>query len=278
LVSGDLAFRQQAGSYGTFTWVTVASWRTALTSAPMRMSVLLSACLATTVLAAPAVSVPAEEAEAADDASYSAATQSTIDWITTMEANAAAQAAAEPPPAIESPSFPESATGIRRCAGADGTVVFTDKRCEDVGAVEATAPSAGNADTRIFVRHCARTREALVDGLREALDAQDANRVASYYHWTGMGNRAAYALMDRLHGFSQQPVVDVQLAMSGERRMSSLIEEPFSWWPTPGPVEPPRPRAPDLVRVDQMRSYDDASSEVTYFHLLANAGCWWIEF
>ena len=40
------------------------------------------------------------------------------------------------------------------------------------------------------------------------------NRLASYYHWTGMGTRAAYDLMDRLHGFAQRPLVDVQLARS----------------------------------------------------------------
>ena len=68
----------------------------------------------------------------------------------------------EPPTATYVPG-----TGIRRCAGPDGNTVFTDKRCEDMGAVDSAAPTAGNASTRLFVRSCARTREALVDGLRE---------------------------------------------------------------------------------------------------------------
>ena len=35
-----------------------------------------------------------------------------------------------------------------------------------------------------------------------------------------------------------------------------------------------------LVRapVDQMRSDKDYSSQVTYFRLLTNAGCWWLQF
>jgi hypothetical protein len=171
--------------------------------------------------------------------------------------------------------------GIRRCAGADGSAVFTDRRCEELGAVDATAPSAVNADTRIFVRSCARTREALLDGLRDALDAQDANRVASYYHWTGMGNRAAYALMDRLYGFSQRPLVDVQLVTVAP---PMATESPALAWypytpPDPAPsTPPPAPRPPTLIRVDQMHGYQDPSAEVTYFHLLANAGCWWITF
>jgi len=32
------------------------------------------------------------------------------------------------------------------------------------------------------------------------------------------------------------------------------------------------------VRVDQMRGYKDMDAEVTFFHLTANAGCWWIHF
>jgi hypothetical protein len=33
-----------------------------------------------------------------------------------------------------------------------------------------------------------------------------------------------------------------------------------------------------MLRVDQMRSDQDVASTITYFHLLTNAGCWWMRF
>jgi hypothetical protein len=33
-----------------------------------------------------------------------------------------------------------------------------------------------------------------------------------------------------------------------------------------------------MLRVDQMRSEQDMASTITYFHLLTNAGCWWMRF
>jgi hypothetical protein len=244
----------------------------------MRSLVFLPALFVAATVGAPEVAAPPAEP------TYGPATQATIEWIAEMEATTAMAPATLPP--LEPPMESQvPGTGIRRCAGADGNTIFTDKRCEDMGGVDSAAPTAGNASTRLFVRTCARTREALVDGLRDALGARDPNRVASYYHWTGMGNRAAYALMERLYGFSQRPLMDVQLVVSESRESDGNGDvPPLGWYPllpsTEPRVEPPPPRAPapDLVRVDQMRGEKDVASEVTYFHLQANAGCWWIRY
>ena len=245
----------------------------------MRISSLLPALLAAATTGAPDVAAPVSEP------TYGPATQATIDWIAEMEA-ATASAPATLPPLDPPTATYVPGTGIRRCAGPDGNTIFTDKRCEEMGAINSAAPTAGNASTRLFVRSCARTREALVDGLRDALGARDPNRVASYYHWTGMGNRAAYALMERLHGFSQRPLMDVRLVVSEARAPADGGDvSALGWYPLlpstelPSPPPPPaRAPAPDLVRVDQMRGDKDVASEVTYFHLQANAGCWWIRF
>jgi hypothetical protein len=245
----------------------------------MRTFAILPALLATVAVGAPDVAAPP-----ASEPTYGPATQATIEWIAEMEAATATEPATMPSLEPPAPSYVPG-TGIRRCAGPDGNTVFTDKRCEDLGAVDSAAPTAGNASTRLFVRTCARTREALVDGLRDALGARDSNRVASYYHWTGMGNRAAYALMERLYGFSQKPLMDVQLVVSASRAPESSDVPPLGWYPLlpstelpTAPPPPPRAPAPDLVRVDQMRGDKDVASEVTYFHLQANAGCWWIRY
>lgn len=47
--------------------------------------------------------------------------------------------------------------------------------------------------------------------------------------------------------------------------------------PTIG-VPAPRPRPARLLRVDQMTSDSSAASQVTYFQLRSNAGCWWLHF
>jgi hypothetical protein len=214
------------------------------------------------------------------DPQYSPQTEATIEWLDDVE-DARLQAKAQDPPAVlQAPGAPRG-DGIQHCIGADGSVVFTDRGCAELGATDAPPPGAADAEATHFApKSCARTRGALVDGVRDALDARDENRLASYYHWTGMGTRAAYDLMDRLHGFVERPLVDVQLARSEPRRDPYALDSavPPLWSPLLPPPPPARPRAPDLVRVDQMRGQKDVASEVTYFHLTPNAGCWWIEF
>jgi hypothetical protein len=255
----------------------------------MRALLLIAGVFATTAAVAPLPpptdvdAVPMTPPE--DVAEFSPQTEATIDWLADVEAARLAAKASEPPVApvvLEAPG-PSRSDGIHRCVGSDGNALFTDRGCAELGATDVPPPNPDQA-THFAPRSCARTRSALVDGVRDALDAGDENRLASYYHWTGMGTRAAYALMDRLHGFAQRPLVDVQLARS-ETRAESFAREgdvPPLWsslLPSPAVDEPaPRPRAPDLVRVDQMRGQKDVAAEVTFFHLTSNAGCWWIQF
>jgi hypothetical protein len=153
------------------------------------------------------------------------------------------------------------------------------------------------------VRTCARNQGALLEGVRAALESHDANRLADYYHWTGMGSAEGYRLMDRLDAFSARPVVDVQLVRNAlpadqvdlfENRFDPLppppgLDDPAAIDPAsagadastdtdaPAPTPRRRPLA-SMLRVDQMRSDNDVASTVTYFHLLTNAGCWWMRF
>ncbi|KFN43550.1 DUF4124 domain-containing protein [Arenimonas oryziterrae] len=182
--------------------------------------------------------------------------------------------------------------GIHRCVGADGRSIFTDRRCEDMqGTEQVTAPAgAVGASAHVAVRSCARTRDDLLFGVRSALESQDVNRFAAYYHWTGMGTTEAYRLMDRLSVFSERPLVDAQLVSSMDFRDQEAPAAPAEFVDGPTSAElslgleappappPPGPPAPDLIRVDQMSSRSDAGSQTTYFHLQANAGCWWIRY
>ncbi|MGH8029278.1 MAG: hypothetical protein ACREO3_05010, partial [Arenimonas sp.] len=223
-----------------------------------------------------------------EESTYSPETQATIDWLEEVESARVAEKAADPPFAPPALELPLGADGIRRCVGGDGSTVFTNRSCHELGATSAPPGVASEGNTHFAPRSCARTRTALVDGVRDALDANDANRLASYYHWTGMGTRAAYALMDRLYGFAQRPLVDVQLVRGVERdRFASVGQDVPPLWspllPPPSiletlPPPPPPPRPPALMRVDQMHALKDVAAEVTYFHLTSNAGCWWIQY
>ena len=196
--------------------------------------------------------------------------------------------------------------GLRECVSPEGVPVFTDRRCSDLGATpHVVLPPMGSGNVMpglpLRVKTCARNQSMLLDGVRAALESHDANRLADYYHWTGMGSTEAYRLMDRLDTFSARPVVDVQLVRAAlpsdadvdlyENRFDpppelapppppGLDEAMGATDPAVGPPPPPRRRRPlaSMLRVDQMRSDKDVASTVTYFHLLTNAGCWWMRF
>ncbi|HMB58151.1 MAG TPA: hypothetical protein VKM35_13205 [Arenimonas sp.] len=184
----------------------------------------------------------------------------------------------------------QSRDGIHRCVAADGSALFTDRSCEELQATERLPPptSAGaTGNVHVAVRSCARTREDLADGVRSALDAQDVNRLAGYYHWTGMGTTEAYRLMDRLDSLSRHQIIDVQMVISGDAGNDTTAPPPPAVEPTSAelslgidtpPPAPPAPRVPDLIRVDQMRGSNDAGAQTTYFRMHANAGCWWIRY
>jgi hypothetical protein len=160
------------------------------------------------------------------------------------------------------------ANGLSRCTSADGVTMFTDKRCSDLQAAEhpRQPPPPERPGVLVRVRSCARNQDDFLFGVRMALENRDVNRLADYYHWTGMDTGAGYRLMDRLHAFSELPLVDVQLVLS----------MPLDSDATPVPASN-QPSA-DLLRVDQMVSSTDLATRATYFHLRNAAGCWWMQF
>src|SRR5689334_13775369 len=118
-----------------------------------------------------------------------------------------------PPPMYAEPSDDD---GMRKCVGPDGVPIFTDRRCGDLGAapmaLSPNLPGGALLPSQVLRVHtCARNQGALLEGVRAALENHDPNRLADFYHWTGMGTEEGYRLMDRLDAFSARPVVDVQL-------------------------------------------------------------------
>ena len=186
---------------------------------------------------------------------------------------------------------------INRCVNAAGENIYSDQACSDLQAVDRPTEGSSNLVTsghRIVVaRTCARKPDELLSDVRNALAAQDVNRFAGSYLWTGMGSREAYSLMDRLSVFSARPLVDVQLVSNtpepdpyaASTAPDFTMPEPAAEEPAPddqtAPAPSPAPTVsppPDMIRVEQTRSANDAGTATSYLRIVSAAGCLWVSF
>lgn len=167
------------------------------------------------------------------------------------------------------PAAPASAQAVHRCVDAQGRSVFSDQPCASQQARPREAPKPPAATARGFASGtgttapgCARTPEALLDGVRGALEARDVNRLATHYHWAGTGARAGRYLMDELEAIAARPLASAELV-----------------WETPAAEAPggAPPAPPSRLRIEQSGASGAAGALRTEFLLRRNAGCWWIE-
>src|SRR5688572_29374634 len=99
---------------------------------------------------------------------------------------------------------------VRRCTTDAGWTIYTDKPCQDVGAVERVQPGGNARAAALHRSRFHRTLQDLVFELTMAIDGRDPNRLAALYHWPGTPTRSGYALMERLDAIAQRPLVDVR--------------------------------------------------------------------
>lgn len=177
--------------------------------------------------------------------------------------------------------FPLSAQSqVRRCTAGDGSLVFTDRKCADIGAIERSYASqiTGLAGGHLY-RGCSRTVQDLAYSLGNAIQMGDVNQLAGLYDFTGTTTATGYRLMARLGTIVKRPMVDVQPMYTGGY-------DPYSY-PYAGNIEfdqdgavIQRPaRKPRLVglRVEQTLANSSTPSH-TVFGLRKNMGCWWVHF
>src|SRR5688572_4083888 len=107
--------------------------------------------------------------------------------------------------------WPQAARAeVRRCVTSSGQTIFTDRKCEEVDAVERlprTANPFGGALHR--AGGCARTLQDLVFEMTTAIDGRDANRLATVYHWPGTSAGTGYQIWTRLDAIVNRPLVDI---------------------------------------------------------------------
>lgn len=157
---------------------------------------------------------------------------------------------------------------VRRCTAVDGSAIFTDRTCADIGAVERLPRTPGAAGgLRLYRRGCARNLQDLVYEMTTAIDAHDANRLAGVYHWVGVSSSGAYALMKRLDAIVRRPLVDIVPVAA--RSATSEDEEAYY------PSTIPRRQPPVALRVEQTLGNASTPSQ-TVFGLQRHFDCWWI--
>lgn len=181
-------------------------------------------------------------------------------------------------PGVEGRALAQQA--VHRCIDASGATIFSDRACADLQAQNAPASAApGHGGATVAVRGCARTRGELLAGVRAALAAQDVNRLANFYLWTGMGTREAYGVMDELGRVAAHPLVDARLEADPDAPAAATTATPpaLAAPTSANPVAAAAPRAARL-RVDQGTSATDPGARISYFRLENQAGCWWITF
>ena len=167
-------------------------------------------------------------------------------------------------------AWPRPATAqVRRCTAADGSSIFTDRKCADINAVERLPRTAEGAagGLRLYRRGCARNLQDLVYEMTTAIDAHDANRLAGVYHWVGVSSSGATGIMNRLDAIVRRPLVDIMPVAA--RTPASEDEDAYY------PSTIPQRRAPVALRVEQTLGSSSTPSR-TVFGLQRHFDCWWI--
>lgn len=188
--------------------------------------------------------------------------------------------------------WPQAAQAeVRRCVTASGQTIFTDRKCEEVDAVE-RLPRTGDPSGAALQRAggCARTLQDLVFEMTHAIDRRDANRLAGVYHWPGTSVGTGYQIWTRLDAIVNRPLVDIVPVIPASRpppesaidagSTSNEASEPVRADPPVDPQLYPQTairRDPVGLRVEQTLANGSTPSR-TVFGLRHYFGCWWIRF
>lgn len=175
------------------------------------------------------------------------------------------------PPFVAAPAI---AQDVQRCTAVSGETVYTDKRCEDVGAVdrlpEVSTPQVPGSH---FRRGCSRTLSDLVHQITAAVQSGDVNRLASLYQWSGVSDAAANRILDRLETVVERPLVDIVPVRPSRPVLDEQGEvvdaNSDGYYPQTTPQRPVGLRLEQTLR-------NSATPSQTVFGLQRNYNCFWI--
>lgn len=193
--------------------------------------------------------------------------------------------------ALPAPQPAQAGTGLVRCEGVNGEVIYTDKACAAFNAKP--VPISGELLTRLASDRDPATLPALVDGsgatlpapgrrspadgcartpaqlardLHGAIALGDVNRVAESYHWVGHTHAQAQPVLARLERLEHRPLQDVQFfdvrtgAAALDARASTAM------------------RSNGMAGLMQLAIGHGAAYEVVDFEVRRYAGCYFVRF
>ena len=192
-------------------------------------------------------------------------------------------------------SWPREAQAeVRRCVTASGQAIFTDRRCDEVDAVERLPRDEAQSGALLHrASGCSRSLQDLVFAMTSAIDARDANRLASIYHWPGTSADSGYRIWTRLDAIAKRPLVDIVPVMPATRTEptgavdgATTNETTTNNAVVPGTSAPVDPELypqttvrsnPVALRVEQTVG-NSATPARTLFGLTRYFGCLWLGF
>ncbi|TKS52780.1 DUF4124 domain-containing protein [Luteimonas yindakuii] len=172
------------------------------------------------------------------------------------------------------PAGPGHAQSINRCTGADGTTIYTDRRCSDIGAVTRPQRAGMAAAAPRAYRGCARNVQDLVHEVSAAIDGRDVNRLAGVYHFAGMSSRSGHHVMDRLDTIVQRPLVGIVPVQAETPAPVQAAGYGASTFPPLATAASAR-RRPVALRLEQTVG-DRITPRGTMLGLRRHMGCWWV--
>lgn len=184
------------------------------------------------------------------------------------------------------PQRAEANTGVLRCQMPDGTSVYTNTACSDLGAkasplaadvlnriareqrYEARLSGASSAEgpaaiapgmptagaRRAVTGGCAGSPEQLALDLQASLALGDVNRVAESFDWAGMRNNQAQPIMDQLDRMAgREALVNAEFfqAQLGSRNNAGLMQVTFK---------------------------SDRTTRIKDYEVSANSGCYFLRY
>ena len=171
-----------------------------------------------------------------------------------------------------------NAQATQRCIGADGSTVYTDRPCADLGAIKRLPPPpAAGSTLSAFRNSCPRRLSDLVHEVSAAIDSRDVNRLASVYLWSGVSTASANSVLDRLEAIVERPLVDIvpirpdPLPVASDTPDETNATAPIAEEPPPIHYTP---RPTGLRIVQTLRN--SATPSNTTFGLRRSYNCFWI--
>ena len=172
---------------------------------------------------------------------------------------------------------------VHQCITPEGQPLYTDQKCEALGAVPAPqkpaasstgARAASVAGDRMYRGGCARTLQDLAFELRSAIDAGDANRLSGIYHWVGVSDASAVNVMDRLDAIAHRPLLDITPIEARPIEAASAAGSGITG--EAGDVAHTTARRPPVgLRLEQSLPGTITPAHVV-LGLHRHFGCWWV--